>query len=67
LLIVGGHDEVVLRLNREAAAVLRCPHRIEVVPGATHLFEERGALEQVASLAVDWFFQHLARMPPDDG
>jgi predicted alpha/beta-hydrolase family hydrolase len=67
LLIVGGHDEVVLRLNREAAAVLRCPHRIEVVPGATHLFEEPGALDQVASLAVDWFLQHLARMPPDDG
>jgi putative phosphoribosyl transferase len=59
LLIVGGRDEAVLRLNRQAAAALRCPHRIEVVAGATHLFEEPGALEQVAALAVDWFRQHL--------
>jgi hypothetical protein len=63
LLIVGGRDEAVLRLNQQAATLLRCPHRIEVVPGATHLFEEPGALEQVASLAVDWFRNHL--VPPN--
>lgn len=55
LLIVGGHDDVVLELNREAAKALRCEHRVDVVPGATHLFEEPGALEQVARLAADWF------------
>ena len=59
LLIVGGHDEAVLELNREAQAHLRCPSRLEVVPGATHLFEERGALERVAELAADWFVEHL--------
>jgi dienelactone hydrolase len=63
LLIVGGRDEAVLRLNQQAATLLRCPHRIEVVPGATHLFEEPGALEQVASLAAGWFHQHLAPTP----
>jgi len=55
LLIVGGHDDDVLELNREAASALRCEHRVDVVPGATHLFEEPGALEQVARLAADWF------------
>jgi len=55
LLIVGGRDDVVLELNREAANALRCEHRVDVVPGATHLFEEPGALEQVARLAADWF------------
>ena len=59
LLIVGGHDEVVLRLNRQAFDVLDCEKHVEVVPGATHLFEERGALERVAELAGDWFRQHL--------
>ena len=58
LLIVGGHDEAVLELNREAQAHLRCLSRLEVVPGATHLFEERGALERVAELAADWFVEH---------
>jgi putative phosphoribosyl transferase len=60
LLVVGERDEMVLALNREAAAGLRCPHRIEVVPGASHLFEEPGALERVAELAADWFAVHLA-------
>ena len=55
LLIVGGHDDAVLELNRQAASALRCEHRVDVVPGATHLFEEPGALEQVARLAADWF------------
>ena len=59
LLIVGGEDEAVLRLNRAAAARLPCPHRLEVVPGASHLFEEPGALEAVAALAGDWFLDHL--------
>jgi putative phosphoribosyl transferase len=62
LLIVGGHDDVVLELNREAAAALSCEHRLAVVPGATHLFEEPGALEQVAHLAADWFMAHLAHV-----
>jgi putative phosphoribosyl transferase len=61
LLIVGGRDEAVLELNREAAEQLRCEHRIEVVPGATHLFEEPGALEAVSDLASDWFLEHLSR------
>ncbi len=63
LLLVGGRDETVLELNRQAAEHLHCPHRIEVVPGATHLFEEPGALERVADLAAAWFASHLHRMP----
>ncbi len=59
LLIVGGNDPQVLDLNREAEAALRCETRLEIVPGATHLFEERGALQQVADLARDWFTSHL--------
>jgi dienelactone hydrolase len=60
LLIVGGHDDVVLDLNRRASEHMRCERRIEVVPGATHLFEEPGALEEVASLAAGWFTTHLS-------
>ncbi|HYU57339.1 MAG TPA: dienelactone hydrolase family protein, partial [Actinomycetota bacterium] len=60
LLVVGGNDEVVLGLNREAEARLRCPTRLEVVPGATHLFEEPGTLERVAALAAEWFAEHFA-------
>ncbi len=59
LLIVGGHDEIVLELNREAAARMRCHREIIVVPGATHLFEEPGALETVADLAAEWFLRYL--------
>ncbi|MFG2394170.1 phosphoribosyltransferase family protein [Streptomyces lavendulae] len=59
LLIVGGADEQVLDLNRQAAARMRCEHRIGVVPGATHLFEEPGALDAVADAALDWFTRHL--------
>ncbi len=59
LLIVGGRDEAVLEMNRDAARHLTCEHRIEVVPGATHLFEEPGALEAVADLAARWFLEHL--------
>lgn len=54
LLIVGGDDVEVLALNREAEARMRCERRLEVIPGATHLFEEPGALERVADLAADW-------------
>ncbi|MFB7529214.1 phosphoribosyltransferase family protein [Streptomyces sp. NPDC056178] len=60
LLIVGGHDQLVLDLNREAQARLRCENRLAVVPGAAHLFEEPGALEQVTDLARDWFADHMA-------
>jgi putative phosphoribosyl transferase len=62
LLIVGGRDEVVIELNRAAQAQLRCQHRLVIVPGATHLFEEPGALESVARLAGDWFVERLARV-----
>lgn len=59
LLIVGGEDDIVIELNRQAFAQLRCEKRLEIVPGATHLFEEPGALERVARLAREWFEQHL--------
>jgi dienelactone hydrolase len=58
-LIVGGHDEVVLGLNQQAFDVLQCEKHLDVVPGATHLFEEPGALERVAELAAAWFTAHL--------
>ena len=61
LLVVGGRDTVVLELNRRAQARLRCESRLAVVPGATHLFEEPGTLEQAAGLARDWFVDHLGR------
>jgi putative phosphoribosyl transferase len=60
LLIVGGDDATVLSLNREAMAALQCPTELVVVPGATHLFEEPGALEQVAEHAARWFVRYLA-------
>ena len=59
LLIVGQRDPVVLELNRVAARQLSGLHRIEVVPAASHLFEEPGALDSVATLAADWFVEHL--------
>ena len=59
LLIVGGHDFGVIELNEKAYRVLRCEKSLKIVPGATHLFEEPGALEQVAQLAGDWFGRHL--------
>ncbi len=60
LLIVGGNDEVVIELNEQALSRLRCPKELIIVPGATHLFEEPGALEEVAHLARDWFVRRLA-------
>ena len=65
LLIVGGADPQVLTLNRQAAGRLAAPHRLEVVPGAGHLFEEPGALEEVARLAGAWFVTHLRQMSAD--
>jgi putative phosphoribosyl transferase len=67
LLIVGGADEVVLELNREALAGLRCEKRLEIVAGATHLFEEPGALESVAALAARWFADHAVTPRPWSG
>jgi putative phosphoribosyl transferase len=60
LFIVGGRDEQVIELNRQAMARMHAPVRLEIVPGATHLFEEPGALEQVARLAGEWFVRYLA-------
>ena len=64
LLIVGGDDEPVIEMNREAMHRMRAPVELEIVPGATHLFEERGALEQVARLAADWCRRHLKKEVP---
>jgi putative phosphoribosyl transferase len=61
LLIVGGNDDVVIELNEMARDQMRCEVKLEIVPGATHLFEEPGALEKVAKLASDWFSRHLSR------
>jgi pimeloyl-ACP methyl ester carboxylesterase len=63
LLIVGGADVQVIALNRDAMRRMTAPTRLEIVPGATHLFEEPGALEQVCHLAADWCTQHLAAHP----
>jgi putative phosphoribosyl transferase len=60
LLIVGGNDDVVIELNERARDQMRCEVKLEIVPGATHLFEEPGALENVAKLASDWFLLHAA-------
>lgn len=59
LLIVGGRDEPIIELNEKARADLRCEKRLEIVPGATHLFEEPGALDRVAELAREWFQRYL--------
>jgi pimeloyl-ACP methyl ester carboxylesterase len=59
LLIVGGDDTQVLGLNRQAEARMRCERRLEVIPGATHLFEEPGTLERVSELAAAWLSKHL--------
>jgi putative phosphoribosyl transferase len=60
LLIVGGKDNVVIGLNEQAKAQMRCEVKLEIIPGATHLFEEPGALERVAQLAGEWFRRHTA-------
>lgn len=63
LLIVGGADPAVLDLNRAAMERLTCKTRLEIVPGATHLFEEPGTLDRVVVLAADWFRRHLGTAP----
>ncbi|MGY1669830.1 dienelactone hydrolase family protein [Geodermatophilus sp. SYSU D00710] len=67
LLLVGSRDVDVLELNARAARRLRCEHRLAVVPGATHLFEEPGTLETAAHRARDWFVDHLSRAPGPTG
>ena len=59
LLIVGGNDDIVIELNEMARDQMRCEVKLEILPGATHLFEEPGALEQVAELASEWFVKHI--------
>ena len=61
LLIVGGLDGPVIRMNEDAYAKLRCEKELKIIPGATHLFEEPGKLEEVANLAAKWFLNHLQR------
>ena len=63
LLIVGGRDEAVIQMNQDAMEQMRGEVELEIVPGATHLFEEPGTLERVAALAADWFTRHLKRFP----
>ena len=59
LLIVGGNDDIVIELNQQARNRMRCESKLEIIPGATHLFEEPGALEKVAELASDWFVKQI--------
>jgi len=59
LLIVGGVDYGVIELNQQADALLNCEKKLTLIPGATHLFEEPGTLQQAAHSAADWFVQHL--------
>jgi len=66
LFIVGGADYSVLRLNREAMLRIRAEKKLVIIPDATHLFEEPGALEQVASLAGDWFERHINSKEGED-
>jgi len=63
LLLVGGRDTPVIALNRDAFAMLRCDKQLRVIPGAGHLFEEPGTMEQVAQQAAEWFEQHLTSPP----
>jgi pimeloyl-ACP methyl ester carboxylesterase len=64
LLIVGGADEPVIELNRQVMRLMRAPVALEIIPGATHLFEEPGALEEVARLALEWCRRHLGKARP---
>jgi len=63
LLIVGGYDDIVLELNQRAYGRLKAHKELKIIPGATHLFEEPGTLEEVARLASEWFKRHLCRRP----
>jgi predicted alpha/beta-hydrolase family hydrolase len=60
LLIVGGNDTPVIEMNKEAYARMMCPKELRLIPGATHLFEEEGALERVAEMTAEWFERHFA-------
>jgi pimeloyl-ACP methyl ester carboxylesterase len=60
LLLVGGYDDVVIELNQAAYEVMSCEKELSIIPGATHLFEEPGTLEEVARQATRWFKRHLA-------
>jgi putative phosphoribosyl transferase len=62
LLIVGSHDDVVLELTEQARALMKCETELVIVPGATHLFEEEGALEEVADLAAVWLGERLGKV-----
>jgi putative phosphoribosyl transferase len=66
LLIVGGNDKPVIEMNRTAYRLLSCPKRLMIVPGASHLFEETGTLEEVARQALDWFQLHFYQVPHAD-
>ncbi|MGB5229660.1 MAG: dienelactone hydrolase family protein [Eudoraea sp.] len=66
LLIVGGWDKVVIILNQKAYSKLRCERKLEIIPGATHLFEEPGKLEEVAALSAKWFTKHLKSKRPNN-
>ncbi|MGB5358723.1 MAG: dienelactone hydrolase family protein [Eudoraea sp.] len=66
LLIVGGWDKVVIILNQKAYSKLRCERKLEIIPGATHLFEESGKLEEVAALSAKWFTKHLKSKRPNN-
>jgi len=59
LLVVGANDDIVIELNEQARDKMRCEVKLEIIPGATHLFEEPGTLEKVAKLASDWFVHHI--------
>jgi pimeloyl-ACP methyl ester carboxylesterase len=59
LLLVGGEDYPVIEMNQQAYRLLRCPKQLTIIPGATHLFEEPGTLEQVAEQAMKWFQRHF--------
>lgn len=65
LLIVGGSDPAVIELNEQARQLMRCEVKLAIIPHATHLFEEPGALEQVAQLAIDWFVSRVDQSPYD--
>lgn len=63
LLLVGGEDYPVIEMNQQAYRLLRCPKQLSIIPGATHLFEEPGTLEQVAEQASKWFHEYLTHLP----
>ncbi len=66
LLIVGGYDYTVLQLNQQAYKLIKAEKELKIIPGATHLFEEPGALEKVALSATEWFKKHLSKNRSDD-